>query len=87
MNAVRHEDQQIKTKEGAKKWKNQSEQFRAAIRAARQITEAQAKGIDIRTLKVLHHVVGVCRCIPLLLRSPVAWRVLTFMPNGSHYSV
>jgi hypothetical protein len=57
--AARREDQPIKTNEGNKKWKAQSEQFRAAIRAARQITEAQAKGIDIRTLKVRH----ACKCL------------------------
>ena len=34
------------------KWKAESEQFRAAMKAAKQITEAQKAGIDIRTLKI-----------------------------------
>mmetsp|Transcript_31726 Transcript_31726/g.49660 ORF Transcript_31726/g.49660 Transcript_31726/m.49660 type:complete len:147 (-) Transcript_31726:42-482(-) len=33
-------------------WKAKSEQFRAAIRNAKKITEAEAKGIDIRTLQM-----------------------------------
>jgi len=36
---------------GAKSWKAKSEEFRAAIRNAKVITQAQKEGIDIRTLK------------------------------------
>jgi conjugal transfer/entry exclusion protein len=34
------------------KWQAQSNQLRAAMRAQKQISEAQARGEDIRTLKI-----------------------------------
>eukprot|EP00802_Teleaulax_amphioxeia_P010870 Tamp_10900.p4 GENE.Tamp_10900~~Tamp_10900.p4 ORF type:complete len:155 (+),score=25.05 Tamp_10900:1349-1813(+) len=34
-------------------WKAKSDQFRAAMRNARKISEAQSKGIDVRTLTTL----------------------------------
>ena len=34
------------------KWQSQSEQLRAAMRAQKQISDAQARGEDIRTLKI-----------------------------------
>jgi zinc-finger of a C2HC-type len=47
---VDHENTAIGTKSGNSKWRQQSSAFREAIRNARMVTQAQAKGIPLRDL-------------------------------------
>jgi zinc-finger of a C2HC-type len=47
---VDHDSTAIGTKSGNSKWRQQSSAFREAIRNARMVTQAQAKGIPLRDL-------------------------------------